>query len=198
MGILDNSELVEKSPSSSGRGGSSKSKTFLSLMGVILLLALAVGGSIYVVKMKPELLGLAKTQVDNTAENQNLIKKVGKIIKLPDGELPTIATVSDLSKTQDKEFFKNAKEGDRVLVYKNAKRAYLYRPSENKVIEVGVVNINNEPQKTGEVAGQNTEIPVITPTPIPTSIPSPTTAPSVTLRPTTSLTSPTPTITLTP
>lgn len=50
-------------------------------------------------------------------------------------ETPTIATVSDITKLQGQPFFAKAQNGDKVYVYSNAKKAILYRPSENKIIE---------------------------------------------------------------
>lgn len=60
---------------------------------------------------------------------------VGKLIVLPN-EKPAIAIVNDEAKLKKQSFFKDAKNGDKVLMYKNARKAILYRPSENKVIEV--------------------------------------------------------------
>jgi hypothetical protein len=54
-----------------------------------------------------------------------------------------VATVSDASKLQSQQFFAKAQNGDKVLIFTNAKRAVLYRPSTNKVIEYAPVNIGN-------------------------------------------------------
>ncbi len=110
----------------------------------ILFLAIGVGATVYVVKMKPELLGLSVGQAQAQAESDKLISEVSLLIALPTDEKPTIATVSDVSKVQDQPFFKNAKNGDKVLIYTNAKKAILYRPTEKRIIEVGAVNINNQ------------------------------------------------------
>lgn len=196
MGLLDEAQSGENSVQDAvvAKKSPGKFRNLLFLLAFVAVLFGTLGGGVYLIKTKPEILGLSKSQQANGRESENLVKEVSKIIKLPDGEVPTIATVSDLSKTQDKEFFKNALEGDKVLVYQNAKKAYLYRPTQNKIIEVGVVNVNNEPQKGGQVAGEQQEIPVISPTPLPTAIPTP----EPTLRPTTGATSApitTPTIT---
>ena len=62
---------------------------------------------------------------------------------LPTGETPTIATVTDASKLKDQAFFTNAVTGDKVLIYTNAKKAFLYRPSTNKIINIAPVNLGS-------------------------------------------------------
>ena len=144
-------------------------KLFPAKLLVMLFILVAVGGTIAVAKIKPEWLGIkANENAMSQRDVDTLVDEVGKIIKLPEGEAPTIATVTDLEKVKDQAFFKNAQQGDKVLVYTGAKKAYLYRPSDNKIIEVGVVNINNEPQKG--VAGDSDQISVLTPTPLPTPL----------------------------
>lgn len=75
----------------------------------------------------------------------DVISMVGKLMVLPN-EVPTVATVTDKNKINGQSFFKSAENGDKVLIFSKASKAVLYRPSENKVIEVAVVNVgNNEP-----------------------------------------------------
>jgi hypothetical protein len=74
-------------------------------------------------------------------ENAALVAKLGQLIMLPTDEQPTIATVADPSKLMDQPFFTNAKKGDRVIIYTNAKKAILYDEVANKIIEVAPVNI---------------------------------------------------------
>lgn len=88
-------------------------------------------------------------QSDPTArvreENKTLLEKVGQLIVLPSDEQPTIATVEDTTKLQDQPFFAKAQIGDKVIIYNKAKKAILYRPEENKIIELAPLNIGNEP-----------------------------------------------------
>lgn len=77
------------------------------------------------------------------AEVRKLVSEVGKLIELPSGEDPTVATITDIEKLKDQPFFKNAKNGDKVLIYTQAKKAILYDPSAKKIIDVAPVNIGS-------------------------------------------------------
>ncbi len=67
---------------------------------------------------------------------EDTIAAVGKLMVLPVGEVPTLATVSDPEKLRDQSFFANAKKDDKVLIYSTAGKAILYNPSSNKIVEV--------------------------------------------------------------
>lgn len=86
----------------------------------------------------------AKTQVNEA------VASVGKLVDLPSGETPTLATVNDPTKLKDQTFFANAKVGDQVLIYTQAKKAVLYRPSTNRIIEIAPVNIGASKPATGQ------------------------------------------------
>lgn len=75
------------------------------------------------------------------ADVKKLVDQVAKLIAVPRDETPTVATVSDSEKLKSNAFFINSKNGDKVLIFSNAKKAILYRPGENKIIEVGPVSI---------------------------------------------------------
>ena len=64
-----------------------------------------------------------------------LVRDVSKLIILPE-ESPTIATVTDPKALVGQPFFEKAETGDRVLVFTDAKKAILYRPSIKKIVEV--------------------------------------------------------------
>lgn len=76
---------------------------------------------------------LAATQIDD------LMVKLGKLMDVPN-ETPTIATVSDVTKLRGQEFFAKAQNGDKVIIFPVAKKAVLYRPATNKIIEVALYN----------------------------------------------------------
>lgn len=79
-------------------------------------------------------------------ETAKLVDKVSKLIVLPEGETPTLATVTNLEQLKSQAFFSKAKKGDRVLIYANARKAILYDQENNKIVEVAPINIG-EPLK---------------------------------------------------
>ncbi|OGG31364.1 hypothetical protein A3A63_02265 [Candidatus Gottesmanbacteria bacterium RIFCSPLOWO2_01_FULL_46_9] len=89
---------------------------------------------------------MAKQRLANPAqfaaeEGKKLVDAVSKLMTLPGDEVPTVATVNDKEKLKNQPFFANTENGDKVLIYTNAKKAILYRPSINKIIDVAPVNI---------------------------------------------------------
>ncbi|MEK7603618.1 MAG: hypothetical protein AAB461_00675 [Patescibacteria group bacterium] len=76
-------------------------------------------------------------------ENKELVAAVSKLIVLPEGEEPTLATVSDPDKLKDQPFFAKAKRGDKVLIYTNSRKAILYDQENNRIVEVAPINIGN-------------------------------------------------------
>jgi len=77
-----------------------------------------------------------------TAEIQKLVEKVGRHIVLPKDEEPTVATVMDaagLAKTQP--FYKEAKNGEKVLLYVKAQKAIIYDEELDRLINVGPIMI---------------------------------------------------------
>lgn len=94
-------------------------------------------------------------------EAKDLVSKVGALVQLPQDEQPTVATVTDVTKLKEQAFFKNAQNGDKVLLYAKALKAYLYSVSMNKILEVAPITVNQNP---GQVAGVEKEP---SPTPAP-------------------------------
>lgn len=110
------------------------------LITIVVLLILALVGGYLSYNFYSKYQNLKKNPGAATQEEtKTLTDAVGKLIELPKDETPTVATVLDKDKLKDQTFFKNAENGDKVLVYVNAKKAILYRASTNKVIDVAPV-----------------------------------------------------------
>ncbi len=75
-------------------------------------------------------------------EIEDVVEELSKVVLLPEGEMPTLSTIKDKSSlTENQEFFVEAENGDYVLVYQQAKKAFLYRPSTQKLINLAPINI---------------------------------------------------------
>ena len=73
-------------------------------------------------------------------EVQELKAAVNKLIVLPD-EDPVVATITDKTKLEQQAFFKQAENGDKVLIFQKSSKAILYRPSQQKIVDVTVLNV---------------------------------------------------------
>ncbi len=115
-------------------------KTVIMAIVMLVLVAIIVICSWAALHYRSEYQNLkANPEIITQEENAMLISNVGKLIQLPTDEEPTIATVMDKDKIKDQPFFTSAENGDKVLLYVNAKKAILYRPSTNMVVEVAPI-----------------------------------------------------------
>jgi hypothetical protein len=112
------------------------------VLGVVLVVALFIMLLNDRNKLKSEV-QKQSTATQQSAGQSDALKyqeEIGKIAELPSGQTPSLVTVSDAQKLAgENSFFKNAKNGDVVLLYVSpdkSVRAILYRPSTKKVIEV--------------------------------------------------------------
>ncbi len=108
---------------------------FLGSLGVILVVG-SLGLAVYFY------LAYQKALVTQTpsAELASLLISISKHFELPSGETPTLATVTDRDKLSGQDFFAASQNGDKVLLYQEAKQAILYRPSTGKIINVAAIN----------------------------------------------------------
>lgn len=113
----------------------------LILATIVAILAASASGYFYFqyTKAQKQLKTKAQTQAikETVNETKKLIEEVGKLINLPKDEEPTIATVTDVDKLKDQPFFKEAKVGDKVLIYPKAQKSILYDPKNKRIVEAG-------------------------------------------------------------
>lgn len=86
-------------------------------------------------------------QIFAREEIKNLVGKLGRMVVLPEGEEPVLATVSDKEKLKDQPVFAKAENGDKILIYTKAAKAYIYRPSTDKIIDMVPVNTTGGSQQ---------------------------------------------------
>jgi len=122
-------------------GGFSKiSKTTKILILVLVVTIIALGTAMYFMSKRLDELKTNPQKVGQE-ELESTLEMVGKIMVLPVNEQPTLATVTDLAPLKDQPFFANAKIGDKVLLYTASRKAILYDPVANKIVEVAPINL---------------------------------------------------------
>jgi hypothetical protein len=114
-------------------------KISTGVIGVIAIASIATSVILFQQNQKLKNPNLAAQE-----EVTQAVKAIGAYMLLPN-ETPTIATISDPSKLKDQAFFAEARAGDKVLIYAQAHKAILWRPSINKVIEVAPLNSTTTP-----------------------------------------------------
>src|ERR1700722_19441064 len=111
-------------------GFSSRSLIIIVAFAIVLLASIALAIYFYFQYQQTQ------TQLNKSTsgnEQAALISEVGKLIVLPSGEQPTVATVSDINKLKGQSFFVHARDGDKVLIYSKAQEAILYDPLAGKI-----------------------------------------------------------------
>ncbi len=118
---------------------------------VLLLGAMGAAGYFYYQYKHPE--KAVEKQV------KDVVEAVGALMVLPEGETPTLATVTDKSRLEGQQFFKQAENGDKVLIYAQAGKAILYRPEAQKIVDVSAININTSGQARSEAEPESANQP---------------------------------------
>jgi len=115
-----------------------KKRTFFNFVIIFIAIVVICFGTIFYFKLnKIKLQDSAKTK-----ETTSLISKVSRLYLFPEGETPTIATVSDPQLLKGQAFFTQSEKGDSVLIFLKAGKAVLYRPSIDKIIEIAPIKNN--------------------------------------------------------
>lgn len=144
---------------------------FLGIIMVIGAFGGILAGIYFYTKYQAAQTALQSATTNSLEEKKTLIEKVGKLIALPNDEDPQVATVTDLERLKNQPFFARAKVGDRVLLYTKNKKAYLYDPVANKILEVGPLIVPTDATGSATVMGTSANpTPSATPTPTPISI----------------------------
>jgi hypothetical protein len=114
-----------------------KNKNLQYLLGLVVVLALGYFGYMQYNEMQntPEAQAAAAQE-----QKVALLSKVKALTVLPEEE-PVLFTVNDanLLKTQQA-FFKDAQNGDVLMVFQKDSKALIYRESENKIVNAGPIS----------------------------------------------------------
>lgn len=140
-------EEIEESMSTSKRFG-----VVVFVLSLLLCLFAGAAGYFYYQYKK------ATPSADTKEEISRLVGKIGTVMELPEGETPTLATVTDKDKLTNQPFFRKSENGDKVLIYTDAGRAILYRPSIGKIVDITSINIQDDPMARTEAPTEEKEV----------------------------------------
>lgn len=154
---------IDEKPAKKSKGPKRSGKMKLLLALIVVLLVLALAGIGFLLKKyndtRQEVQKLSTVQGQqelNQTQTNQLLGEMRAIIVLPSGEDPVVATITDINQLKDKDFYKDAENGDRVVVFPNAKKAYIYRPSTKTIINVGAFQVDTNAQAdTGQTQTSN-------------------------------------------
>jgi hypothetical protein len=107
---------------------------------LIVLIAVGVYGMLKMIKTDPN---------QKLNDVGYVTSQINKHYILPTDEQPAMATISDKTKLGT-EFLKKAENGDKVLIYQKAQRVIIYRPSADRIVDVGPVSIASSSSTSGQ------------------------------------------------
>jgi uncharacterized membrane protein len=107
---------------------------------VLLILAVAGAGYFFWQYKKAQTVPADTGTVAAAQEVAQTVALIAAHVVLPEGETPTVATITDTSTLAGQEFFKNAKVGDKVIVYPNARTAILYDPTLDRIVNMAQIS----------------------------------------------------------
>lgn len=127
-------------------GNSSKSGMSGSLLILPMLVAIVIAGWFgydwYRSEREIERLSQKPTAEKMSEDTAALLGKIKKHMVLPE-EDPTIATITDAENlTQQQPFYVGSQNGDKLLIFPNAKKAIIYSEARDKLINVGPIYFN--------------------------------------------------------
>lgn len=131
---------------------------FFVVILILLIVATGYAGAYYYYNQYKETkIVLDNPEVASQNEVKEITEKLGKIYDLPKDEEPTVATVLDKEKLKDQPFFARAENGDKVVIFTKSQLAILFRVSQNKIITVAPVALDQP--ANNEEAVEKTTIP---------------------------------------
>ena len=124
-----------------------RKKPFNKLALVFAVLAvIAIGAASYLYLQNQKLQNPEAMRQAQASRVLEVKDKISRLMTLPSDETPTLMTVTDKDKLKSQAFFKDAENGDLLLIFPQAKKAIIYRESENKIINAGPIAISTDAQ----------------------------------------------------
>jgi hypothetical protein len=99
------------------------------LAALLLVLVMVAVSALFFVKYK------RAANISPANQQQQLVKQLSQLIEMPPDQ-PIISTVLDKSKLSNPVLASRARNGDNLFIFPLSKRLILYRPSDNKVVDM--------------------------------------------------------------
>lgn len=99
---------------------------------VLIVITVSIGSAFYFHWFN---LGLFKQEIQQN-KIASVVSSIGKLMIVPKGT-PILATVKDITKLkQQHTFFKNAQNGDDLVIFPQSRRVVIYSPARNLIIRI--------------------------------------------------------------
>ena len=106
------------------------------LVGLVVVVVLIIAGYYAWTFLAPGMTEQQKIEKETKA----LVAQVSRLMVLPEGELPQVAEIKDAAlAAKEQPFYTGAQNGDKVLVYVNARKAIVYSPSRDMIVNAGPI-----------------------------------------------------------
>lgn len=122
-----------------------------SILILVIIVILIVAGGLYYWLSQAKApagaglgaVGAAQDQAASASQVKALLDKLGAHLILPTGEVPQIGTIDDpIQAAKVQPFVAGAQKGDLLIVYVKAKKAIVYSPSRDLIVNVGPITID--------------------------------------------------------
>ncbi len=133
----------------------SKNKTPVFKILIILIVLCAIGYYMYSLQKDSKTISGAQGSAvgNNKEEAKDLANKVSKLVLVDTSVVPDIVTITDASTMiKQQPVFSGVINGDKILVYIKEKRAIVFSPSRNVVVNILPITMQKQPVDTVEKA----------------------------------------------
>lgn len=154
---MSETQFQASAVSKSKRGRPTMKKTLLTVL-VVGLIAAVIGTGFLYYKTRQELKRLSTQQGQEELakrEIQAVVNELKKLTLLPDEE-PVLATILDAPylATQSA-FYEKSQNGDKLVVYPKAQKAYIYSPERRLIVNAGPLIMDQGQNQTVKVEIRN-------------------------------------------
>jgi len=129
---------VERLQAAAGLVGEehSNNKFMIKKIFILIVVLLVIGLSFLTVYF------YKKSVSSDVKKVTDIVENVSRIAIVPSDKPDRVSVVSDLAPLKTMPFFTDAKIGDQVLFYAEARKAYLYRPSVGKIVNIASITFD--------------------------------------------------------